>query len=100
MSALSLARSVTVGENGRMNLPADMRRKLGLTGGGKVFIEQDEDGIVKITTWAQRVAEIQARMAPYKRPGVSIVDELIADRRAENAKDEAEMREHEKYWRD
>lgn len=99
MESLPISRSVTIGENGRMNLPAEMRRNLGLTGAGKVIIEQDEDGVVTITTWLQRLAKIRARMAPYIRPGVSIVDELIAERRAENAKDEAEMREHEKYQR-
>ena len=94
MSTKVKSRSVTVGENGRMNLPADVRRALGLKGAGKIIIEADENGAY-ITTFEQRLRKIRARIQPYFTPGVSIVDELIAERRAENAKDEAEMAEHE-----
>jgi AbrB family looped-hinge helix DNA binding protein len=92
------SRSVTVGENGRMNLPADIRRSLGLNGAGKIIIEADENGAY-ITTFEQRLRKIRASVQPYFTPGVSIVDELIADRRAENAKDEAEMAEHDRLAR-
>jgi AbrB family looped-hinge helix DNA binding protein len=99
VASVSTSRSVAIGENGRMNLPADMRRKLGLSGADKVFVEQDDDGVVTITSWPQRLARIRATMAPYIKPGDSVVDEFIADRRSENAKDEAEMSEHETYRR-
>ena len=51
-----------------------------------------EDGEVRISTWPNRVRQIQEVFAPMRRPGVSIVDELIADRRAEAAREEAEFR--------
>lgn len=98
MNQLVKSRSVPVGENGRMNLPADIRRSLGLNGAGKIIIEANENGVF-ITTFEQRLLKIRARIQPYFTPGVSIVDELIAERRAENAKDEAEMAEHDRLAR-
>jgi AbrB family looped-hinge helix DNA binding protein len=81
--------SIPVGENGRMNLPADLRRRLGMKGAGKITIEEYEDR-VELVSLEQRLARIDAIMAPYREPGVSWADELIADRRAEQAKEDAE----------
>lgn len=87
--------AVPVAANGRMNLPADIRRALGIEGAGKVFLERDGD-TVQIITFAQRLARIDAMMKPYIKPGQRLSDELIAERRAENAKEEAE---HEEWKR-
>ncbi len=85
-------RSIPVGENGRMNLPADIRRKLGMIGAGKITIEEYEDRI-EIVGVEQRLARIRERMRPYMQPGVSWADELIAERRAEAAREDAEEAE-------
>lgn len=79
-------RSIPVGENGRMNLPADLRRKLGIAGAGRITIEEYQDRI-EIVSLEQRLARIDTIMDRYRRSGVSMVDELIADRRAEVAKE-------------
>ncbi len=84
---------VTVGANGRMNLPADLRQRQGIASPGRIYIETDKDGEARIVTLEQRIKRIQALMRPFIRPGVSVVDELIAERRAEAAKDEAEAAE-------
>ena len=42
-----------------MSLPADMRKRLGLTGGGAIYVEETDDGIV-LRTVAQAVARAQA----------------------------------------
>jgi AbrB family looped-hinge helix DNA binding protein len=84
-------RRIPVGENGRMNLPADLRRRLGMKGAGEITIEEYADRI-ELVSLEQRLARIRERMAPYVQPGVSWVDELIADRRAEVAREEAEER--------
>ena len=84
-------RSIPVAENGRMNLPADVRRRMGLKGAGRITIEEFEDHF-EIRSFEQRMKQIDELMKPYRRPGRSVVDEFIADRRAENAKDEAEWR--------
>ena len=42
-------RLVQVAGNGRMNLPADIRRALGLDGAGRVILTQDENGVLLTT---------------------------------------------------
>jgi AbrB family looped-hinge helix DNA binding protein len=75
---------VTITPSGRMSLPADIRRKLGLIAGGSVFIEETEDGIV-LRTAAQAVARAQAiaRRHTADRPEAS-VDAFLAARRADS----------------
>jgi AbrB family looped-hinge helix DNA binding protein len=76
---------VNITPTGRMSLPADVRRRLGLSGGGAVLLEETEDGIV-LRTVAQAVARAQAisrqLLAGKDAP---TVDEYIADRRREAA---------------
>ena len=55
---------VNVTPNGRMSLPADVRKRLGLAGGGAVFLEETEDGVV-LRTAAQAVARAQALARQY-----------------------------------
>lgn len=76
------SRLVQVGENGRMNLPADVRRALGLNGSGRIILTQDENGVL-LTTADHALKRIRALAAPFKVDGRSVVDELLADRREE-----------------
>lgn len=75
---------VTITPNGRMSLPADIRRKLGLSAGGSIFLEETEDGVV-LRTAAQAVARAQAIARRYtaNKPEAS-VDAFLAARRAES----------------
>ncbi len=50
---------VQVAENGRMNLPADVRRALGLNGPGRVILTQDENGVL-LTTANHALKRIRA----------------------------------------
>jgi hypothetical protein len=43
-----------------------------------------------LQTFEQVVREVQEAFAPYKQPGVSVVDELIRERREEAAREERE----------
>ena len=79
-------RLVQVAENGRMNLPADVRRALGLNGSGRVILTQDENGVM-LTTADHALKRIRALAAPFKPEGRSVVDELLADRREETSRD-------------
>jgi len=74
---------VTITANGRMSLPADIRRRLGLSGGGALLIEETPDGIV-LRTVAQSIAHAQALARRYTgdKPETS-VDAFLANRRAE-----------------
>jgi hypothetical protein len=46
-----------------------------------------EDGRIVVESWRSTILRIQDMLAPYRRPGVSAVDELIAERRAEAARE-------------
>lgn len=84
------AAQAKVAQDGRILIPAELRRAAGLEPGVAVSVIV-EDGEVRISTWPNRVRQIQEAFAPLRRPGVSIVDELIADRRAEAAREAAEF---------
>lgn len=84
-----LRMTVEVTEDGGMTLPAEIRSALGLTGAGQVILDQDEDGIC-ITTKNQIIKGIRALAAPYLLGCGSLADELIADRRAEADREDAE----------
>lgn len=75
------ARFIPVADNGRMNLPADVRRKLGIRAGGKVVLEETSAGY-RLTGPAERSARIKKLMRPYIA-GPSMADELIRERREE-----------------
>lgn len=76
---------VNITPNGRMSLPADLRKRLGLTEGGAVFLEETEDGVV-LRTAAQAVAHAQAIAKRFmgQRKGEASVDAFIANRRVES----------------
>lgn len=75
---------VSVTATGRMSIPADIRKRLGLTGGGAVYLDETEDGVV-LRTAAQAVARAQALAKRYTsgNPEAS-VDAFLARRRDES----------------
>lgn len=75
---------VNITPNGRMSLPADIRKRLGLAEGGQVFIEETDDGVV-LRTAAQAVARAQAMAKRFTagKPEAS-VDAFLANRRLES----------------
>jgi AbrB family looped-hinge helix DNA binding protein len=78
----AMAVQVNITRNGRMSLPADVRRRLGLAKVGTVFVEETDDGLV-LRTAAQAVARAQAlawRFTDGKAD--ASVSAFIANRRA------------------
>jgi len=71
---------VRVNENGRVVIPASYRKALGIKAGDKVILRM-EDGELRITTMKRRLERAQRRVRQYVKPGVSLADELIAERR-------------------
>jgi AbrB family looped-hinge helix DNA binding protein len=74
---------VNVMPNGRMSLPAELRRRHGLSAGGQVIVEETDDGII-LRTVGQAVARAQAlsRELMAGKSGAT-VDDFLADRRQE-----------------
>jgi len=77
-----------VNENGRVVIPASYRRALGIKAGDEVILRVEDDEL-RITTMKRRIERAQRRIRKYVKPRVSLVDELIAERR-EAAKRERE----------
>ena len=72
--------------HGRIVIPAEYRRALGLREGDPVMVQLD-DGELRVLTRAQAIRRAQEIVAKYISPGRSLVDELIAERRAEAARE-------------
>ena len=75
-------------EGGRVVIPAEIRQSMGLKEGDTVLWEL-RGGEAVLTTRLAQMREAQAMVRQHVPKGVSLVDELIADRHAENARDEA-----------
>jgi AbrB family looped-hinge helix DNA binding protein len=72
---------VTVGPQGRLVVPAALRRRLGLQPGDVLVATADEDRLV-LERRDAILARLQGRFA-HIPPDVSLADELIAQRRQE-----------------
>lgn len=79
--------SMKMSDGGRVVIPADIRHSMGLKEGDTVLWEL-RGGEAVLTTRLAQMREAQAMVRQYVPAGVSLVDELIADRRADNAQDE------------
>ena len=79
-------RATKVDRHGRVVIPAEYRRALGLREGDAVVIQLD-DGALRILTRAEAIKRAQEIVAKYVSPERSLVDELIAERRAEAARE-------------
>lgn len=69
-------------ENGRMVLPVELRRALGVGQGGRIVVQTDGDRI-EITTAERSRARAKARMQRLFAGRESVVDELISEHRKE-----------------
>ena len=69
-----------VNENGRVVIPASFRKALGINIGDEVVLRIEDDEL-RITTQQRRIQRAQRRARRYLKPGVSLVDEFLAERR-------------------
>jgi bifunctional DNA-binding transcriptional regulator/antitoxin component of YhaV-PrlF toxin-antitoxin module len=77
-----------VGPDGRVVIPAAYRRLLGIEDGGPILMLL-EDGGVRLVGRDAAVRRAQELVARYVPQGVQLSDELIAERRAEAASEDA-----------
>ena len=78
-----------LGKGRRVAIPAAVCQKLGLRPGDPLAIEIHDDGL-HLVPLEQIVRDVQKAFAPYKKRGVSVVDELIRERREEAARQNRE----------
>ena len=76
--------SATMNEQGRVVIPAPIRRAMGLDQPVELLFRL-EDGRLVVETLEGAVAQAQKAAAGYRPAGRSLVDDLIAERRAEAA---------------
>jgi AbrB family looped-hinge helix DNA binding protein len=69
-----------VNENGRVVLPAAFRKALNIRPGDRVLARL-EGNEVRITTLKHRIEQAQHHVRQFVKPGRSLADELIAERR-------------------
>lgn len=81
-------RRVTVGDRGRLVLPSAVRRELDLKPGTHMLLSTEDDGSLRLRPY-RAVAE-QSRGLLRRLPGGSMVDELLAERRAEADREDTE----------
>ena len=74
----------TIAEGGRIVIPADYRRALGLKVGDEVILRM-ADGEVHILTRRQAIKKAQALVRKHVPEQKSLVQELIRERRGEAA---------------
>ncbi len=82
-SATSAVSRLEVSRDGRLRLPPSLMATLGVTHGGNIVASVDEDGSVSLLSAQQSLQRARALLNLDLPPDVSLVDELIADRRAE-----------------
>ena len=75
-----------LGQGGRLVIPTEYRRRLGLKPGDEVLLRLDEEGL-HVSTPAQAVARAQALVRRYVPAARNFSDELISERRAEAARE-------------
>lgn len=76
--------SIKMPANGRIVLPAELRKRLGLEGGGALMIIENDRGQLEIKSRDQMIRELQEEYRRVVGPdGGTSVDEFIAERRRE-----------------
>lgn len=83
----SVRRLIKIGGDGRVLIPADWREAMELKD-NDTLVAHLEDGELRLHGSAVGLRKARAILRKYARPGDSVVDELIADRRQETRREE------------
>jgi bifunctional DNA-binding transcriptional regulator/antitoxin component of YhaV-PrlF toxin-antitoxin module len=86
---------LTLGPKGRVLLPAEMRAAMGL-GEGDFITAWLKDGEVTMHSHRHGLEKIREAARAMPKRNIYASEELIAERRAENAKEEEELRRRRK----
>ncbi len=80
------SRAVKIVDGGKLVIPASFRRELGIAVGDTVIVEV-ADGELRVRSRNAALANARRLMRQLVPDGVSLVDELIAERHAEAARE-------------
>jgi AbrB family looped-hinge helix DNA binding protein len=76
----------TLGEGGRIVIPAGYRKAMGIKPGDEILLIL-EDNEIRLLSTRKAIARVQASVRKYVPEGVSLVDELIKERREEASRE-------------
>jgi AbrB family looped-hinge helix DNA binding protein len=77
---MKLKASMRVNESGRVVIPASFRKRLGIRAGDELLVRMEDDEL-RITTLQRNIARAQRLVRKHVKPGASLVDKLLAERR-------------------
>lgn len=83
------SRAVKIVDGGKLVIPSSFRKELGMKTGDTVIVDL-VDGTLQVRPFSAAIRHAQTILRQYVPEGVSLSDELIADRRAEAAREEAD----------
>ncbi|QQS31703.1 MAG: AbrB/MazE/SpoVT family DNA-binding domain-containing protein [Acidobacteriota bacterium] len=75
--------TTTMTGGGRIVIPAEIRKRLGLKSGERFNVEVDADDSLRITSRTQALRRAQQLFRQQVPEGTPVVDEFIAERRKE-----------------
>jgi AbrB family looped-hinge helix DNA binding protein len=81
---------VVVGERGRVVLPSTVRAELGLEPGTRMLLSTEPDGSLRLRPYRAVADQVRGWLSDVAPAQESMVDELLAERRAEAARTQAE----------
>jgi AbrB family looped-hinge helix DNA binding protein len=80
---------IQLGDRGRLVIPAALRHQLGLEKGDRLLARVTDSGDLELKSW-NAVVDRARGMFAHLQPERMLSEELIADRRAEVAREDAE----------
>jgi AbrB family looped-hinge helix DNA binding protein len=86
-AATPMDHGAKMGPDGRVLIPAALRAAAEMKAGDRLTIKV-VDGRVVIETQVSAIARVDGIFKHLKKPGVSVVDEFIAEKRAEAARED------------
>jgi AbrB family looped-hinge helix DNA binding protein len=84
---MSRSERVTIGDRGRLVLPSSIRAALGLKPGTRMLVSTEPDGSLRLRPYRAVADQNRGLFAHLVEEG-SLVDELVAERRAAAEREE------------
>ena len=78
---------VRLGPGGRVVIPSEMREAMGLKQGDGMIATLNQEGELKLVSLLDKVRELHEITKKYHPEGVSMVDEFLAEKYAETARE-------------
>jgi len=81
-----MTETVILGESGRLVIPAAIRKELGLKAGDRLTVTND-GGAIRILSRKMALKSIQADIIKHRGSLAGLLDEFLAERRQEAARE-------------